>query len=478
MATGPLAVPDVTRIGVKIAGALHTAHQRDVLHRDVKPENILITDFGEPALADFGISTLAGGAATGLTSAYTPSHAAPEVLRGQPADVRSDVYTLGSTLYHLLRGAPAFGHTGATGLAQFVDGVLNQPPPSLQRDDLPEPVRAAVLAAMAKDPDQRPQSAQAFGQLLQQAQYAAGLPITEMVIGPVGAPTRTDHPTSAWTPGAAPGSTPVAPPGSRMTAPGAPTAVAPGRSSGPGSTPAPAAGAAAGATILPPAYAGVAGPEGGASGAATVFGGRPMADVPTSAATPARSRNRTPLMAAAAVAALAVGAGGAWLVVGRGTSATPAAAISTSAGAATTTSTTTAATTPPTASTAGSSSAAPASSSAAPTLPAPPAPTTRGSVAPRPTSAAPAAPPAPPPAPASTAPAPPSAVTDLYAAPKSGGEISLVWRDSASPTVVEYRIYRSTESGPATPVTTIARNDGYRCGTSYPHCFVDTPRPA
>lgn len=82
---GPLPVELVLRIGVKIAGALASAHRLDVVHRDVKPGNILLSDYGEPALTDFGIARIAGGfrTATG-TLTGSPAFTAPEVLEGQP----------------------------------------------------------------------------------------------------------------------------------------------------------------------------------------------------------------------------------------------------------------------------------------------------------------------------------------------------------------------------------------------------------
>src|SRR5215216_3340090 len=95
---GRLPVATVLDVGVKIAGALQTAHDRRLLHRDIKPQNLFISEFGEPALGDFGISTLddersiSGGG--GLTVHYAP----PEVLEGEPASSSSDVYSFAATL--------------------------------------------------------------------------------------------------------------------------------------------------------------------------------------------------------------------------------------------------------------------------------------------------------------------------------------------------------------------------------------------
>src|SRR3569833_3337818 len=81
---GPLPVPDVLRIGVMIAGALAATHEAEVLHRDVKPQNILVSKYGEPALADFGVARLVDSSEATHTIAFTPHHAAPEGGGGGP----------------------------------------------------------------------------------------------------------------------------------------------------------------------------------------------------------------------------------------------------------------------------------------------------------------------------------------------------------------------------------------------------------
>ncbi|MBB5866752.1 serine/threonine protein kinase [Allocatelliglobosispora scoriae] len=190
---GPLPLGEVLRVGVKIAGALQSAHQADIVHRDIKPENILITALGEPTLADFGIATISDHhSLTRNTQAYTPNHAAPEVLLGRAASTASDVYNLGSTLYHLLAGHPPFAMTGPAGLAVFVDRVLNQqaPPP---REGLPASLLAVLHRAMAKDPADRYASAEQLGQALREVQRELGLPVDALVVTTVagaGAPAQ------------------------------------------------------------------------------------------------------------------------------------------------------------------------------------------------------------------------------------------------------------------------------------------------
>ena len=85
---GPVGWADALHIGVKVAGALETAHRRETLHRDVKPANILLTEYGEPQLTDFGIARIIGGFETADGAVMgSPAYTAPEVLLGQPPDV-------------------------------------------------------------------------------------------------------------------------------------------------------------------------------------------------------------------------------------------------------------------------------------------------------------------------------------------------------------------------------------------------------
>ncbi|ABH00953.1 serine/threonine protein kinase (plasmid) [Rhodococcus jostii RHA1] len=154
---GPLPWPDVLAIGVKLAGALETAHRLGILHRDVKPANILITDYGEPQLTDFGIARVGGAFQTTTgTIAGSPAFTAPEVLDGAPSTAASDVYGLGATLFCLLTGHAAFERRAGEGvIAQFVR-ITTTPTPDLReprigpgrrskwaaRPELPSPTRS------------------------------------------------------------------------------------------------------------------------------------------------------------------------------------------------------------------------------------------------------------------------------------------------------------------------------------------------
>src|SRR5246127_3916559 len=107
--SGPLSIRDCLRLGVKIAGALETAHLAGILHRDVKPANILISGYAEPQLADFGIARVidAFETSSGVITA-SPAYAAPEVLTGHPPTVASDVYSLAATMFCALTGHAAY----------------------------------------------------------------------------------------------------------------------------------------------------------------------------------------------------------------------------------------------------------------------------------------------------------------------------------------------------------------------------------
>ena len=261
---GPLTVQETLRIGVRIAGALETAHRLGVVHRDVKPENVLVTAIGEPALADFGISTVADHRAhTRNTQAYTPNHAPPEVLRGEPASGASDLYNLGSTLYQLLAGRAPFAQP-ESGLATFVDKVLNAPPPPFARPDVPASLVAALTKAMGKDPADRHGSAAEFGRALQEVQRELGQRVDDVPVM-----TASDVPRDE--PLTAPAAT-VDPPRPDIVPP--PAGAATLQPPRPGTAPPPAAGDP---TVLPPR------PEAGTpapAGAATVLPPRPDAGAP------------------------------------------------------------------------------------------------------------------------------------------------------------------------------------------------------
>jgi serine/threonine protein kinase len=180
---GPLPLADALRIGVRIAGALDVAHRAGVIHRDIKPANILVSAYGEPALADFGIAAVALRDQSINTATMTPSYSPPEVLEGRAPTVASDVYSLGATLYCLLAGRPPFADDEQPGVFALLLRVLREQVPDIERDDVPAEVVDVLRRAMAKEPRQRFASAGAFGEELRALQGRLDQPVTEMITG-------------------------------------------------------------------------------------------------------------------------------------------------------------------------------------------------------------------------------------------------------------------------------------------------------
>ncbi|MEU7906468.1 protein kinase domain-containing protein [Actinoplanes sp. NPDC049118] len=179
--------PEVTAGGVAIAGALESAHRAGVLHRDVKPENILISRYGDLKLADFGLARPVRRGTPREQRTVTASllHTAPEVLRGEPASAASDVYALASTLVHWLSGEPPFAPVADESVPGLIARIATAAPPDLRPRGVPEPVCAALEQAMAKDPAARPPSAARFAEALQQAQRECGGPVTPLAVAEV-----------------------------------------------------------------------------------------------------------------------------------------------------------------------------------------------------------------------------------------------------------------------------------------------------
>jgi protein kinase-like protein len=161
---GPMDPRAGAELLAKLARALHFAHERDVLHRDLKPHNVLIDEAGEPRLTDFGLAKLTGSADQGLTRSGagamgTPAFMSPEqASEAKHVDARSDVYGLGATLFSVLTGEPPF--VGAT-YANLITSVLTQAPtdPRELVRAIPADLAAITLRCLEKDPDDRYASA-------------------------------------------------------------------------------------------------------------------------------------------------------------------------------------------------------------------------------------------------------------------------------------------------------------------------------
>ena len=159
---GPLPIAEAVSAVLDIVGGLDAAQSVGILHRDIKPSNCFVDADGAVKVGDFGlsISTLARDVHHELETGVfqgTPQFAPPEQLRGEPLDVRADIYAVGATLYYLLTGQPPFD---APDLRQLVARVTNEPPKSARafRHDVPADLDAVVLRCLAKTPADRPTS--------------------------------------------------------------------------------------------------------------------------------------------------------------------------------------------------------------------------------------------------------------------------------------------------------------------------------
>jgi eukaryotic-like serine/threonine-protein kinase len=162
IAEGPLRPERAAVVGSSVCEALAYAHRSGVIHRDIKPANILVAEGGGLKVADFGIAKAAfadGDVTTTGSILGTVTYLSPEQLRGEEPDQRSDIYSLGVTLYELLAGRAPFQEE--TQMAIAMKHLREEPPPLRSvRGGIPRGLEGVVAKAMAKDPDQRFQSAQ------------------------------------------------------------------------------------------------------------------------------------------------------------------------------------------------------------------------------------------------------------------------------------------------------------------------------
>ena len=174
-------------IVVKIARALDYAHQRQIVHRDVKPNNIMINRFGEPLLADFGTASLTAlpsftvfGALTG-----TPLYMSPEQARGERATPQSDLYALGVVLYEMVTGCLPYRMQHLSPVRHVLRAVQTQPPrrPSSLRRDLPRDLDTVLLKALEKDPAQRYADAESFALDIENVMHGRRVKATPLTLG-------------------------------------------------------------------------------------------------------------------------------------------------------------------------------------------------------------------------------------------------------------------------------------------------------
>ena len=157
IADGPLDAENVATIGVAVADALSAAHDAGILHRDVKPGNVLLGHDGRIKLGDFGIARLLVGQSAATTDqiAFTPEHVAPEILRNEPEGPWSDVYGLASTLATALVGRPPFQQRPGERMDAFLSRKVLAPPPVLSHT-VPAALAGPVTRALDPEPSRRP----------------------------------------------------------------------------------------------------------------------------------------------------------------------------------------------------------------------------------------------------------------------------------------------------------------------------------
>jgi len=173
-----LAMGEAVGIGVQIAKALDYAHRRGVIHQDVKPGNVLLSDDGNIKITDFGIAQFQNLTATVPTRAGeilgTPSYMSPEQIENKTVDGRSDIFSLGVVLYKMVTGDKPFGRAEGTTLAGLLNEILNVTPPAPMAlaQAVPKRLSDIIVRALQKDPRQRFQTGGAIAAALKKCLVA------------------------------------------------------------------------------------------------------------------------------------------------------------------------------------------------------------------------------------------------------------------------------------------------------------------
>lgn len=178
-------VAEVLQAGIRIGSALETAHRSGLLHRDIKPSNLLVTAFGAPVLADFGIATAVGGRGDDEVFAMSVPWSAPEIIDERVAgSVAAEVWALGATVYSLLAGRSPFERPGSgqNGRDQLKARIRRAAYTPIGRTDVPASLEAVLSRSMNRDPAGRHPSAAQFAYELQLIQHELGLPHTPMEV--------------------------------------------------------------------------------------------------------------------------------------------------------------------------------------------------------------------------------------------------------------------------------------------------------
>jgi eukaryotic-like serine/threonine-protein kinase len=183
-ADGPLPVERVAEIGAEVANALEAAHAAGIVHRDVKPGNVMVPEQGVAKLADFGIASLQGDpqlTSTGLVIG-SPAYMAPEQAKGEPSGPQADFWALGATMFYAVEGEPPFDR--GTSIATLA-AVVNDPPRAPRRAGALAPL---ITALLSKDPGSRPSGPELRAEL---GRLVAVRPSPPTEVLPVHGPGRT-----------------------------------------------------------------------------------------------------------------------------------------------------------------------------------------------------------------------------------------------------------------------------------------------
>jgi hypothetical protein len=192
---GRLPAQSVRAVLDQLLDAVAYAHDRGIVHRDIKPDNVFITHDGRVKLADFGIAHVADSATLKTqagTVMGTPGYMAPEQITGGPVDARTDIFAIGAIAYEMVVGVNPFGATDGVAATTIMYRIVHEQPvapPDYDLRELPAGTWPVIAVALAKDPAQRFPDARAFREALRTGSVAAGLAASE-------APASAQ-----WTPG-------------------------------------------------------------------------------------------------------------------------------------------------------------------------------------------------------------------------------------------------------------------------------------
>jgi serine/threonine-protein kinase len=185
---GPFAQTDAVDVAAQVASALAAAHRAGIIHRDIKPANVMVEPSGDVKVLDFGIAHAAADPALTRTSMVLGSapYIAPEMARGEKADERSDIYSLGCVLYELLTGRPPFTGDLPEAVMSQHTSVAPRPPRELE-PAVPPALDALVVRMLAKRREDRPQTA---AELMSELPASLHEPSPPVIAAPIAPPAR------------------------------------------------------------------------------------------------------------------------------------------------------------------------------------------------------------------------------------------------------------------------------------------------